>query len=96
MHEPKYSKPAVINLRNRLEGLFEWASYDGVEATDNRGRQVPKEFAPIFKQSVEVITQLQVQLDKAAFANASYEQRCKYLEKQLQQTEEYLKTSLTM
>ncbi len=36
------------------------------------------------------------QLDKAAFGNGSYEQRCEYLEKQLQQTEENLKISLAM
>lgn len=96
MHKPKYSRASIQILRNQLEALSELASYDAIETKDGKELKVPKEFALIFKTSAEMITQMLVQLDKAAFGNGSYEQRCEYLEKQLQQTEENLKISLTM
>lgn len=96
MQKPKYSRAQIEIRRNQLEGLAELASYDAIETKDGKELKVPKEFALIFKTSAEMITQMLVQLDKAAFGNGNYEQRCEYLEKQLQQTEENLKISLTM
>ena len=96
MHQPKYSRASIQIARNQLEALSELASYDAIETTDGKELKVPKEFALIFKTSAEMITQMLVQLDKAAFGNGNYEQRCEYLEKQLQQTEENLKISLAM
>ena len=96
MHQPKYSRASIQIVRNQLEALSELASYDAIETTDGKELKVPKEFALIFKTSAEMITQMLVQLDRAAFGNGNYEQRCEYLEKQLQLTEENLKISLTM
>ena len=59
-----------------LETICDMALYEADSQATPEEKKVLKRLAPTLKASAEILTQLMAELDKAAFANRAFEQRC--------------------
>ena len=96
MGTDKYSKVAILNHRNNLEMMVEIALNDADDRATPEERQALNRLTPTLRHSAAIITQLVRELDKASFANSTFEQRCQDLKSQLQRAEKNLDVSLTL
>ena len=96
MNSARYSRAAIVSHKLNLETICDMALYEADSQATPEEKKVLKRLAPTLKASAEILTQLMAELDKAAFANRAFEQRCQDLKSQLEQTEKNLGISLTL